>query len=356
MNKKEIINLLNKYNIDKENCIVLSGASLVVQGIIPSTSDIDIATTTEYYNSLNWDKKIGALGKEIKYLDNIEISNNLYEQNKYVVIDGYKFANLEFILEVKEMLYRLKDKDIIKDLRQKLYNKPLLKFLGIGSMQNYVQKNTSAYIKFDKTMLLIDCGMSTFFTLLEKNLIDDLDEIFVAITHTHPDHSGSLAALILYLSLIRHTKVNIIINEQFEEQRLHLLTLLRLNGVLPEYYNFINTSNVKSFFNITSMKIHHCNELDSYAYEIMIDENTTYYYLGDNNDPEFFINTCKKLRKNDFIFTDISTSKTNVHLFFDDISKHISPEISERLVFMHFSDINSMNILKKLGFNVATIE
>ena len=130
MNKFEILNELNKYNLDKEHC--------------------DIATTTEFYNSLNWETKIGALGKEIKFKNNIEISNNLYFEDMVTVIDGYKFANLEFILTVKEMLYRLKDKDIIKRLRKELFNKSLLRFLGTGSMQNYEQKNTSAFIKFDK--------------------------------------------------------------------------------------------------------------------------------------------------------------------------------------------------------------
>ena len=105
MNKEEILKTLDKYNLDKNECIILSGASLVAQGITQSTNDIDIATTTKFYNSLDWQKKIGALGKEIKYIDNLEISNNLYEPDKTVTINGYKFANLDFVLKVKEMLY-----------------------------------------------------------------------------------------------------------------------------------------------------------------------------------------------------------------------------------------------------------
>ena len=69
MNKKQIFETLDKYNLDKNECIILSGAALVVQGIIESTNDIDIATTTKFYNTLNWPSKVGALGKEIKYID-----------------------------------------------------------------------------------------------------------------------------------------------------------------------------------------------------------------------------------------------------------------------------------------------
>lgn len=356
MNKKEILNELEKYNLDKENCIILSGASLAVQEIIEETSDIDIATTTDFYNSLNWETKIGALGKEIKFKDNVEISNNLYNDNKVVVVDGYKFSNLDFVLEVKEMLYRLKDKTIIKKLRKQLHNKSLLKFLGTGSMQNHSLKNTSAYIKFDKTMLLIDCGMSTFFELLKQNLLSNLDEIYIAITHSHPDHIGSLATLILYLKMGSNTKINIIVNEKFKEQKPHIELYLKLNGAIPEFYNFIDVSNVDSFFKIDSEKIFHCPELDSYAYNITIDNETTYYYLGDNNDPEFLSKKCEVLRKSDYLFTDVSIKPHNVHLCLDNLLKVVPKEKLNQIICMHFQDEESAKKLKELGFNIAEAE
>lgn len=355
MNREEILKTLKDYNIDRDKCIILSGASLTVQGIVKSTSDIDIATTTDYYNSLNWDSKIGALGKEIKYLDNIEISDNLYNSEKVIEIDGYKFANLEFALEVKEMLYRLKDKNIIKRLREIVKHKTLLSFLGTGNMSNYELKNTSAYIKFDRTMLLIDVGLTTFYELRKKKLLDNLDEIYVAVTHLHPDHVGSLPALILYFLGNDKIKINLIVNSNFKEQRENLKKLLSLNGAFEEYYNFVDVKEVDSFFKIGSSRIHHCDELCSYAYEIIIDDDTTYYYLGDNKDAEHFKSCYKKLRENDYIFTDICLSKNNVHLCLDEIKDIIDNKI-DNVIFMHFSSVEEMNLIEKQGYRIATIE
>ena len=115
MNKEEIFKALNKLELDKDKYIVLSGASLVVQDIIDTTSDIDLACDKAYYDEIKWPTKIGAFNIEIKYYDIYEISNNLYDNN-IIVINGYKFMNLEKCLEVKERLNRKKDLKLIRKI------------------------------------------------------------------------------------------------------------------------------------------------------------------------------------------------------------------------------------------------
>jgi len=100
--------------------IIISGASLVIQNIINETWDIDLSCDIDYYNLLDWDKKIGALGKEIKFNDVFEISNNLYYPEDIIIIDGYKFMNLEKCLEIKKKLNRDKDRYIIDKLEKLL--------------------------------------------------------------------------------------------------------------------------------------------------------------------------------------------------------------------------------------------
>ena len=95
MNKIDILNKLNSLDFDKERVIIISGASLVIQDIIDETNDIDMATDLEYYNSLDWEKRIGAFNKEIKVNGIFEISDNLYEKDEYILINGYKFMNLK---------------------------------------------------------------------------------------------------------------------------------------------------------------------------------------------------------------------------------------------------------------------
>lgn len=72
MNKKEIINTLNKYNFDKNKFCIISGAALVLLGFIENTKDIDIAVTEDYYNQLLKDyncifERTNEFNKDVKH-------------------------------------------------------------------------------------------------------------------------------------------------------------------------------------------------------------------------------------------------------------------------------------------------
>lgn len=116
MNKLEILEKLKELELDKKEYIVISGASLVFHDIIDETSDIDLSCTKKYYDKINWPTKIGNMGKEIKYFDIFEISNNLYDEKNVDIINGYKTMNLENCLKVKKILNRPKDKKLINKL------------------------------------------------------------------------------------------------------------------------------------------------------------------------------------------------------------------------------------------------
>lgn len=116
MNKEEILEKLNNLELDKDKYLIESGASLVLQGLLDSTPDIDLCCEEEYYKEINWDTKLGAFGIEIKYLDNIEIGYNLYYSKDIIIVDGYKCINLERCLDIKKRLNRKKDKKIIEKL------------------------------------------------------------------------------------------------------------------------------------------------------------------------------------------------------------------------------------------------
>lgn len=120
MNKKDIFQKLEKLGLDKNRYIVISGASLVVHDIIDSTGDIDLSCDVDYYNSINWDTKKGFFGVEIKYIDDFEISYNLYDPYNVDIINGYKFMNLYACLDLKLKCNRKKDEEVIKILKNKL--------------------------------------------------------------------------------------------------------------------------------------------------------------------------------------------------------------------------------------------
>lgn len=116
MNKVEVFEKLDKLDLDKNNYIIISGASLVVQDVIDDTSDIDLSCSKEYYNSIEWPTKTGYFNTEIKYKDCYEIGCNFFDEDKIVIINGYKFMNLEACLDLKILENKKDDKKLIKKL------------------------------------------------------------------------------------------------------------------------------------------------------------------------------------------------------------------------------------------------
>ena len=112
MNKKEVLKKLKELDLDNNEFIVISGASLVLHDIIDVTKDIDLSCSKKYYDKINWPTRLGHMGKEIKYYDCFEISDNLYDEKSVDIINDYKTMNLEKCLEVKRLLNRPNDKKI----------------------------------------------------------------------------------------------------------------------------------------------------------------------------------------------------------------------------------------------------
>ena len=52
MNKKEILEILKKYNFDKNEIIILSSAAMVINGVKETTNDIDLAVSENYQKEL----------------------------------------------------------------------------------------------------------------------------------------------------------------------------------------------------------------------------------------------------------------------------------------------------------------
>ena len=116
----------------------------------------------------------------------------------------------------------------------------MLKFLGRGSAFNTKEGNTSAYIKENDVLFLIDCGSNIFAKIIDINLLDNVKEVHVAITHTHPDHIGSLGDLIFYCYYILNIKVNIITPNKT------IIDLLELMGIEKNLYLHIKMRVINS--------------------------------------------------------------------------------------------------------------
>ncbi len=115
MKKKDILSKLKDLNLNVNDYLIISGASLVCHDVIKETSDINLSCTKEVYDSLNWNTKKGAFGTEIKYYDCFEIGCNFYKE-EYNDINGFHFMRLEDCLSLKKEEKMKDNKAIIKKI------------------------------------------------------------------------------------------------------------------------------------------------------------------------------------------------------------------------------------------------
>ena len=117
MNRKEIIDYLEKMNLPKDQFVILAGASLVMQGVKATTHDIDIAVSESLEKQLleqyPYELETVQNGKNTYFIDNVlNFSTNLFDVNK-TVEDTYFVQTLDSVILLKKKLGREKDlKDI----------------------------------------------------------------------------------------------------------------------------------------------------------------------------------------------------------------------------------------------------
>lgn len=130
-----------------------------------------------------------------------------------------------------------------------------LGFLGRGSCYNVVKEgSTSAFFKSGDSLLLIDCGETTFHDLLKhENILDGVKQIDILITHMHSDHVGSLPSLIYYATYVLGAKIFIMSNDN---KRLTKILKLSLYLDMDEYEKVAeNITVLNSSFTISDMKV-----------------------------------------------------------------------------------------------------
>ena len=125
MTKKDIIETLNNYNLDKDKFIIISGSALVLQNFSNQTHDIDIWVSKDYYEHLlsnficEFDRINEFENKAFMIDDVINFSFDFCPKN-YVYINGYKVASLRDCYNVKKLLNRDKDKELLLKLEKEL--------------------------------------------------------------------------------------------------------------------------------------------------------------------------------------------------------------------------------------------
>ena len=166
----------------------------------------------------------------------------------------------------------------------------MLKFIGTGSAFNTELGNTSAYIKNDKTVFIFDCGESAFARMKQIKLFENVENVYIFITHTHSDHVGSIGSLIHYLNLFNGIVANIIVStdeEAANNQMKVMKNLLHTYGCGEDAYEFTYADMLEDVLpNLSDVKmveVKHVDNLKSYSIELYFKDRTI-YFVGDNRD------------------------------------------------------------------------
>ena len=149
MNKSEVLQILQKYNLDSQNIIIIGSAALVLNGIKDTCHDIDIAVTNEYNEILlktfncTFDKEID--NYKVYFIDNIiNFSTHYYNEYKGKTIENYLVQTPEEVLKLKKTLNREKDQNDIKLILNYLntlnINSLALAYLGDATYELYIRK------------------------------------------------------------------------------------------------------------------------------------------------------------------------------------------------------------------------
>lgn len=229
-----------------------------------------------------------------------------------------------------------------------------LKFLGRGSAFNTKEGNTSAYYKLNngEDMILIDCGESVFQQIINKNILNNVKNIIVLITHLDSDHVGSLSSLIHYCHYCcNDIKPNIYFPDE------DILMLLELQGhKLKEDFTWNSPIRIK-YLEIDSYPTKHIDKLNCYGYFINLPNGKNIWYSGDCSYPtnidilfdidEFYQDTC------------LSDYKGNVHTSLRLLCEKIPKEYVDyrnKIYCMHLDCGELIEKAKSEGFNVVECE
>ena len=121
LNKDNILKILNDYNFNLQEYVVISGAALVLHGVKDFTSDIDIAVSDKLYDKIltnhNCSFEIQINNNNVWFVDNVINFSKRYYDVEYTLLYGYKVQTLDSIIELKKQLNREKDKKDIQLIR-----------------------------------------------------------------------------------------------------------------------------------------------------------------------------------------------------------------------------------------------
>lgn len=235
-----------------------------------------------------------------------------------------------------------------------------LHFIGRGSAFHVKEKNTSAYFIEKDSLFLIDCGETVFSTLMEKDILSQVKNIYVLISHTHSDHCGSLGSLGFYCQYVLGTKLKIIVPHH-QDYIQSLKTLMSLYGNTSEAYEFIYEESVDhmfdQFLNVRYDLTVHDDGLICFSF-IFETLKGAIFYSADTRVVDNVVAFMNRYQTIDRIYIEATDVKIvgDVHLYMYELKKVIPDEMCSKIYMMHLRSDSCMDLAKSFGFQIVECE
>lgn len=231
----------------------------------------------------------------------------------------------------------------------------LLNFFGRDS--GFGDDHTSAFFFTESNdIVVIDCPTSTF-KKLRKTDLNDHEQIYVLITHTHGDHIGGLGLLVQHVFFNLHKTVTIVAPSSAVASDIR--TVLTIEGNENEWYQLITTEMLteENWF-VSCVLTEHAPQLKGKCFGyVLVISGRSIVYTGDTSTLkpfEPYFKLCNEL------YVDTSVHYGRIHLKLEDALAdfiRLSQQGTE-VFLMHLDDVEAAkNIADGFpGIEVVTVK
>ena len=234
-----------------------------------------------------------------------------------------------------------------------------LHFLGCGAAFQPAMGNTAAYWAEGERLLLLDCGETVFGRLLRTGALRGVKEVYVAVSHLHSDHCGSLGSLALYCRYVLGAPLKLLVPDR-EGYIDSLRSLMTLYGVSSQDYALIRSRALPGFAAFTDLRYvptEHAPGMECFSFVLETPEGGVFYSADTCTTEQLkaFISAHDHIHRI-YMETTLDENPHGVHLSLSKLAAVLPPPLRGITYLMHLNSADCRAAGEKLGFKTVCVE